>query len=85
MTQLNIGDRVRPVSTFDLGFFNGPASHEDTGTVVGEWQGWPLVKWDEGSKENPGDFLEGSWDHTADEKDEDFQGFGVVKIEADAA
>lgn len=46
---LKIGDRVRPVTSFDFGFYNGPGGLDDIGTVTGfDWEGDPFVLWDEG-------------------------------------
>lgn len=68
---MQIGDRVKPVESFNFDTYHGPADLEDRGTVVKADDELVWVKWDDGRE---------SSDHATNEGGEDysFRNFGVV-------
>jgi len=72
---MQIGDRVKPVDTFNFDVFTGPNSLEDRGTVVeGLDDSCVWVLWD--SSTDPTDHS------TAEDGDYSFRNFGVVLVDA---
>lgn len=82
---MNIGDRVKPVSTFEFERYSGPLNADDRGTIVeihppfGESYGDILiVKWDAGDKSDHASFAAEGNGATA------YREFGVELAETEA-
>lgn len=74
---MEIGDRVRPVETFDFAMFGGPTSLNDVGTVIEvDEDGYVYVEWDNGDTNSH--VVEGSGYHM--EYPDSFEQFGVVPV-----
>jgi hypothetical protein len=82
---MNVGDRVKPVATFEFGLYAGPDDLNDRGTIVevhppfGETYGpIAIVQWDEGRKSDHATFADRGAGLTA------YREFGVVLVEEEA-